>query len=272
MPNNITMGEVHINSTKIASRKKEEKFQLLHIPSDRFIELDEIGQRIWIKMGDGMIKIRSIIEEHSKESHIPNEVAAYQIITFLDELRSLGFIDFKLEHERDVAPLLDVPLLEISPQQRLQISQEPSFLKLHDDRKVVILESPHPEISLYDIVEIAKNITHNKIQHVEKAIVLEDPSSKFSIHEIPQIINEIEQQKTSTRFNLNVINEIQPDLSLKGLVHLANVDSLSAPRKTQALVIIVIIITDDTIIIIIIRTGPGPSAGKSRQACKTMCV
>lgn len=101
------VGEVRI-SPKVASGAVGDQFLLLHVPNDRFIVLNEFGQRLWEKIQQGTRSISTLSQQHSEEASLPFEVAAFQVIAFLDELRAEGFVSFTLDRERITAPLLDV--------------------------------------------------------------------------------------------------------------------------------------------------------------------
>jgi hypothetical protein len=103
----IPEGEVRINSRHVAKRRIKGELVLYHAPSEQFVALDPRGERVWTKIEQGQFTIAELIREHSEETETPEEVAAFQIIAFLDELRAGGYLHFTLHHEREDAPSLD---------------------------------------------------------------------------------------------------------------------------------------------------------------------
>jgi Coenzyme PQQ synthesis protein D (PqqD) len=103
-------GEVAINSPKVSTGRIGKDFVVLHVPTDRFVVLYEYAERIWKKIESGTHDIALLVREHAAENQVPAEVAAFEVISFLDEIRALGLVSFRLRKERQAAPLIDTPL------------------------------------------------------------------------------------------------------------------------------------------------------------------
>jgi coenzyme PQQ synthesis protein D (PqqD) len=112
-------GEVVINKAKIGTGQVDGQFIVLHVPTDRFVFLYENSERIWKKIETGTRDIATLIKEHSDESKVTPEVAAFEVISFLDELRALDLVQFSLPKEREFAPLLDVQTLAAETRAKL---------------------------------------------------------------------------------------------------------------------------------------------------------
>ena len=267
----IMTGQIEI-SPKVASRKDGEEFILLHVPSDRYVVLDHIGQKTWEKIEKGTCDITTLIKEHAEENKIPTDVAAYQVIAFLDELRDQGFVKFILDKERDTAPLLDVPLSELSPQILKQVAEK-TLKGDGSERKVILLDSPRADLTLRDVKQVAERISEADISQMHRAIIVDTSRSDLSLRDVKKIIRQPSEIELPGVRRVAILDNPKSNLSLKDIANFAPQDSLTTTVHALArIVIIIIIITDGPIIIIVIGGGPGPTRGRSASACKTMCV
>jgi Coenzyme PQQ synthesis protein D (PqqD) len=270
----VRAGEVKINSTKVASRKDGEVYTLFHVPSDNFVVLDKLGQRVWEKMENGITDISTLITEHSNELQIPSEVAAYQIISFLDELRAQGFVDLDITQERSAAPLLDAPLSDLSPRVLKQVLAK--WFEAHgpEKRGAILVDAPRANLSLRDVKQIAERISDTDISVIQRAIVLDTARTDLSLEDVKKIVEHpLEANIPDTR-RVAILESPRSSLLLRELVISVLPPVPPAPAPTMRGVIVIIIITDSLAIVATIN-GDGPGAtprGKSRSACKTMCV
>ncbi|MBI4669358.1 MAG: hypothetical protein HY747_09305 [Elusimicrobia bacterium] len=108
-PNNL-----EVNLARIASKMTQDGFVIFNIDNDNLAILNEAGVAVWGDIAAGVRNISVLIDNHMSRSSANRDIASYQVIVFLDELRAHGFINFHLSKEREVAPLLDISLTSAS--------------------------------------------------------------------------------------------------------------------------------------------------------------
>ena len=260
---------IKINKPKVSTGTVGGEFVLLHLPTDNFVTLDDKGKKIWEKIESGN-ELEAIIGEYSKENNISKEVASFQVISFLDELRNADLISFDLN--KDTAPLLDMPVKGVDKKNNL-ITINRTIVHETDDLDISLkyflqqkvkekfsVDKPDPDKKLEEFIKHAGSdgITGKKI------LIADSPDFDLSLKEL------VNNSKSSSNRVLTV-NKAKDALSLRDILTV-NEASFSSPVAVARIIIVVIIIIGPIIVIVIIDTGPGPSAGKSRSACKTMCV
>jgi hypothetical protein len=296
----MTPGVVEILTAKVATGQLGGRTTLLHIPSDRFVVLYEHGQAIWESIEQGTTDIVTLIHDHAQRHGVTDEVAAYEVIVFLDELRSQGFIDYRLPREREVAPLLDAQTsvsdlrsehllrlisgkrpFESNPVQLVTELADPddamtlaemqqatptgpaSPAQATTGRRWFVLPDPSARLSLDDIeratVGEGAGISHRRIVH------LHGPVPDLTAKELGTIANlGLDQVDVDRRGGVDFLDDVRSDFTV------GDVEAIGVTRSR--VIVIIVIVAGPIIVIIVIDGGPGPSRGKSRSACKTMCV
>ena len=300
----LVPGVVHI-SPKVASGTVGDNFVLMHIPTDRMLVLYEHGQAIWESLSTDT-SVDSLVKAHAARVGVPMEVASYQTITFLDELRTMGIVDFVLDKEREGAPLLDTSL-------------GVSDLKAGDLLGHIVRGSKADPIPLHDGpvliagVEAESTLTELFERYVRRRVGDESGDEKggstkgqpaifvqnrpdLTIGELAALPKTVARATGGKRVRLMTIEGEVPAVELKRLAEASpealkarpeitsilddprpdtTVGSLPKPSVGMARLVVVVVIVLGPIIIIIIfypPGGPGPTWGKSRSACKTVCV
>jgi len=304
----MAAGQVVIHSAKIATGQVGGQFTLLHVPTDRFVVLYDTGREIWTKLEAGTTDIGVLVQEHARDHGVPLETAAYEVISFLDELRAQGFIDFALEREREAAPLLDAQtgLADMRAEHVLRWVGGKRPFDTHPLRRVATIDDPPDTMTLAELRAAADaapaaaaappptkqaSVTRQwfaipqpsaalSIDEIERLVGarkgvpafqqrrivhLHGPAMDLTVRELETVANlGLDTVDVDRRGGVDVLDDVRPDLTIGEL------ESTSL-RRARVIVIVVIVLGPD-IVIVIIDGGPGPSAGKSRQACKTMCV
>jgi hypothetical protein len=316
-------GYVVVHTTKIAKGHVGGLLQLLHVPSDRFVRLYEHAESIWNKIEQGTTEIARLVQEHAQQHGLAPEVAAYEVITFLDELRAQGIISYQLSREREVAPLIDAQtgVADLRAEHLLRIISGQRPFDPPPTQRLVVLDADRDDATLADLRTQLRQGASNQPASATPAqagsaapsrkwAALENPPAKLGIHHLESMIGvdsaavkhrrvvhlhgaspdlTVKEIETVTQLGLD---QVSPDR--RGVVHviddarsdltIGEFEQLSASRVVSDIVIIVtgpiiVVIDGGTVIIdiggtiiIIISGGGGPTAGKSRSACKTMCV
>jgi hypothetical protein len=301
----VPTGKVAIRSPRVASGQVGGQRVLLNLPLDRFVVLYPHAERIWDRIEGGEHDIAKLVAHHVSDTRVPIETAAYQVITFLEELRAEGFVEFELPSERDAAPLIDTSVsvtdTRLGQLMRLLQGRRP-FEGTGQSTPARVLDDPDPAITLADLRALFANVAQPAAAAAppaKRVVVLDMPSAAITIDQLEHRDDVREHAPPHfTDRRLVVLRAPSPDLRLDELEQLATMNAgaiaearrgktslLDSPRGDitlgdletaaveQALIIVVIIIVFGPIIIVIVVIGePGPSSGKSRQSCKTMCV
>lgn len=294
------IGKIRINRSKVATGKLNKRLTILHVPTDRFVVVHETGEKLWKKLESGTDDLARLIDEHAKEHGVERHVAAYEVITFFEELRDLGVVSFQLPRERETAPLLDTPLgpgdLRGEHLGRLIAGERPfDTERVRDD--VRFLDEPKPQLALTKIAGQAKRGAPDAPpSNGSRVAVIVDPRASLTVGELERLVRGPESEIDGV--HLLVLRGAAPDLTLAEAQALATLDKkalpaadrrghtslITQPRRDLSVGAIeqlgvvraqsteaVAYLHRKVIAIIIIIWEPGPSSGKSRQACKTMC-
>jgi hypothetical protein len=272
---------------------------LLDVPRDRFVVLYEHAERIWDRIEAGEHDIAALIRHHVTATGVDLEVASYQVITFLDELRAEGFIDYDLPAA--TTPLIDMPL------SLAELRLDHVVAYLHGRRPLqgagavgaaVVVDDPKPDITLAEL-RAATAATVAGVAPRKRIVVLDAPSAGLTLDAIEQRDDVREHWAHFAQRTLITLQAPDPDLRLDELEQIAQLAAGAIPERRRgktslvadprrdltigdlevagaetARVVVVIVIIFGPVIVIIVVFGPagGPSSGKSRSACKTMCV
>jgi hypothetical protein len=264
-------GEIHYDKARVTAREEHGSLFLLTLPSGRHYELDATAAKLWRRIEDGCTRISDLVEEHAKSAGLPSEVAAFQVISFLDELRAADFISFQLEKERESAPLLDAELSQLRPRFVKRFNEKSDKLP---PIEAVVLDTPNMELRLRDARNVAERVSGKGISMLDRVIAVTAENAELTLTELRSLIDKTDRFEFPGIEVVGNLRRPSPDLVLRDAagVLTPTADFTSSPGGSVQRVVIIIIITDGPIIIIVIGDGPGPSAGKSRSACKTMCV
>ncbi len=259
MSNGVSTSAVEINTPHVASREVDGERMLLHVPSDLLVALDDRGRAIWDRIERGESDVTQLINQHRESNGLTSEVATFQVLTFLDELRGQGFVRFELPRERESAPLIDIPLQQLAPAGR---SRTPTS----GDREIVFLGSPRPSMTIGEVSRLSGRPGGvGDAAKVRRAILLDADPSTLTLGDVQNVVSVPDPQNPRIRV-LGTIDNPRDEAVLSDL----RAAAAGAPQAVARRIIIVIV-TDDTIIVIVLEPI-GPSRGKSRSACKTMCV
>lgn len=265
-------GIIIYDRKRVTSREDDGKIFLLTVPSGQHYELDATAAKLWRRIEDGHFNISDLVEAHAKQSQVSNDVAAFQVISFLDELRAAGFIDFELEKERNTAPLIDAELSHIRPRFVKKFSAA-----TNNDKKIeaIVLDTPNMSLHIRDARNVAERISGKGIGALQRIVTLTAESEELTLTEISALIDNPESIVNYDKIEV-VGTLLRPslDLTINQVVDIMPPQEsfTSQPGRRIQRVVVIVIVFDDTIVIVVVGDGTGTSAGKSRSACKTMCV
>jgi hypothetical protein len=267
----LSPGIIYYDKACVTAREEEGKLFLLTLPSGRHYELDPRAAKLWRRIEDGCGRIAELVVEHAKSESLPSEVAAFQVISFLDELRAADFVDFELEKERESAPLVDAELSQLRPRFVKRFGEATGKEKPFE---AVVLDTPNLELHLRDARNVAERVSGKGIGSLDRVIAVSAENAELTMTELRTLLDDPEGVKFPGIEVIGKLARPSPDLVLREAVGVLTPGAsfTSQPGGSAQRVIVIIIITDGPIIIIVVGDGPGPSAGKSRSACKTMCV
>jgi hypothetical protein len=239
-------GEVAIRGPQVVTRERDGELLLVYVPDDRYVVLDQAGRKLWEALAGGTSSMSKLIAGHAKRYGLPEGVAAYQVISFFDELRAQGYVTFALTGERDGAPLLDASLA---------IS--------NDARRVLHLEDPDSRTAIQEIHEMAEQAAGTPVTKVGRAIFATTEKYDLSASDIKTLLAGREPDGVKRGAT---IDDPPKDATLGDLAGRQKI-------ARQSRVVVIVIVSGPIIVIIVIDGGGGgTSSGKSRSACKTMCV
>lgn len=303
-----SVGKVRIHEAKIGVGRLGKNLTLLHVPTDRYITLYEHGEAIWNEIGKGVDEIGALIATHAARHGVPRDVAAFEVISFLDELRALGVLDYRLTRERETAPLLDTPIspaeLKAEHLARLMAGREPFELPPGGVPHVVI-DNPAADTPMSRLLEATgaeRPAAAGAIRR--RAVVVRHPRLSMSLGDLEALGaagGAVEQRRLvvaarvppemtlaewakAARDGASAIPVAhRPEILLSAAAHpdmtLADLKPVvPALLPTGGVTVIIIDWGDGTITVIVIvgggggGPGGGGGSGKSRQSCKTMCV
>jgi hypothetical protein len=84
--NSASYSHVAVRDTQVVTRDQEGELLLVYIPDDRHVVLDEAGRRVWEALASGTSSVDQLVADHAHRTQLAESVAAYQVISFLDEL------------------------------------------------------------------------------------------------------------------------------------------------------------------------------------------
>ena len=210
-------------------------------------------------------------------------MAAFQVLTFLDELRAGGFVDYRLAKEKETAPLLDLPLEEVPPSTRQPPTSVQDGAGAAAQRKLVYLNRSRPTMTMREARQLAEQTSGHDIPQVDRVLIFETVPAGLSFDKIEKLAASSFDTADPDFSRIAVIEQPRSDLSLQEIVNMGRLRStsasvtqpsvgegISAARRATRIIIVVVII--DGVIIVVVGDDTGGSAGKSRSACKTMCV
>lgn len=294
---------MEINSARIAVGRVGNTMTLLHVPSDRFLLVYDHGETIWQWIEQGTQDIVSLIRMHATKHGVADEVAAYEVIVFLDELRAHGFVSFQLPQERDFAPLVDAqtgpadlrgehllrliagkrpfdshPLQAIAPLHVPAPTMTLADIKTHADAAQVpqsaaaspgqtpawfALPRPAARLSLAEIQRLAVGDGH-RVDSL-RVVHLHGPSPDLTVSEIETVANlGLDQVPPDRRGTIDLLQDPRPDLTIGDL------EQVSSNR--ESLILVIVIVFGPIIIIVVVDGGTGTTRGKTRNGCRTHCV
>ena len=264
------IGSVSIRHSQVVQRGNGGALTLLYVPDDRYVSLDGPGRAVWEAIASGETSIDSLIATHAKSQGLNKSVAAYQVVSFLDELRSQGFVSFDLDGEQRGAPLLDTLLTPM--EERVGVRKAPSIiLPGSSAQRVLTFDRPERDLALFEMRQFAERTTRQEFPAIGRVIVVSTDKSDLSATDIEGLA---EGQETPEVTRLASIENPRHDATIADLTEAASGASTQVGDEPQNVIVVarkrgpVIII----VIIIVVRDPTGPASGKSRSACKTMCV
>lgn len=263
------LGRVSVRASQIVARPDGDGLELLYVPDDRYVRLDASGTAIWKRIVGGEGEIGNLIEAHAAAHGLAPAVASHQVLTFLDELRAQRFLHYELPAERHAAPLLDATLVParwgtVRAAQAIDVPDTP--------QRLADLNDPDSSLTILDVQQIADSITTDTSAGVSQAITVTTDKPDLSTADIQALVDGQDAAGVSV---LTTVNGPNPDATLRDVVEggLPQPDGGVAPGLVSSIGGVVIIIRwGPWVIVIIIIWSPTGPGGKSRQACKTMCV
>jgi Coenzyme PQQ synthesis protein D (PqqD) len=242
----VQEGHVVVHTTKIAKGHVGGLLQLLHIPSDRFVRLYEHAESIWNKIEQGTTEIATLVQEHSQEHGLALEVAAYEVITFLDELRAQGMISYQLSREREVAPLIDAQtgVADLRAEHLLRLISGQRPFDPPPTQRVVALDADRDDATLADLRAQARRGASNPPVAASPAptqaggtppgrawAALENPSPKLAIHHLESMVG-VDSNAVKHRRVVH-LHGSSPDLTVKEIetVTQLGLDQVSPDRR-----------------------------------------
>jgi hypothetical protein len=283
---------VKVNAARIGSGRVGGRFVLYDVRSERYVVLYDHAERVWKEILGGTTKITELVRRHARAHRVPVEVASFEVISFLDELRALGLVEFSLPQERETAPLIDTPIgpEDLRARHLVElISGRPPFERAPTPAtELIVLREPRGDLTLARLAEIEPRKSQGR--HGRRTVVVaRDPPAGWRVRDI-LALEPVASAGAARSATLVHLLAPSPDLTIDELADLARgrsaidearrgrltlvepVDPETAvepPAGSGRLVIVIIV---DGVVIIIVIDGGGTGSGKSRQSCKTMCV
>jgi hypothetical protein len=271
---------IEINKTKVSTRRTPDgDIFLFHAPSARVVTLDPAGQKLWTKIEGGKDDIAQLVAEHRTETGATPEAAAFQVLSFLDILRAEDFVRFSLDASG--APLLDVTLNTPSP---LEFQSGPAVLDAAPDiaeaigrSEVTTRRATRPTLTLAELKKMAEERTGTQIASIRQVKTLDLDPTEISDSTFLRIAAGKLTDDTAHERRFVQLDTVPPETTLRHLESLqrrgqGDTQGGEVKRSVTRIVVIIIIIDHGPIIVIVIDGGDGPTFGKSRNACKTVCV
>ena len=89
---------VVIKNTNLLYSEIDDEVVILRMSDGKYFRINDIGCEIW-KFADGKKSILSIIEWLKEQYEAPAEQIEFEVMAFIKELKSLGFIKLKKSNE-----------------------------------------------------------------------------------------------------------------------------------------------------------------------------
>jgi hypothetical protein len=260
-------GEVQFEPAQIASRPDGDELVLMHVSTGRFAALNPIGKQIWELLEKGTRDIPTLIKEHSEQTKASSEVSAYQVLSFLDELRANGFIQYTLSGEKETAPLLDISLEEGAG--RTAAEANPGTTSSSPRRTLVYIRQLNPTMTMAEAKQIAERTAGHEIEQVDQILVFNAEEKNLTFNNLERLAHSLETPNPMFP-QVASVELPPPSFSIQDAENLARKPSGADPEAVVGPPGGPIIITINGIVIV---GGPGGVRfGKSRSACKTACV
>lgn len=269
-------GRVEINKTKVSTRRSADGMFLFHAPSARVVTLDPAGQKLWSKIEDGTVDISTLVAEHQAETGVTPEAAAFRVLSFLDVLRAEDFVRFSLPRDTEDAPLLDVTLdiptsLEFQPSSNI-FEASPDVADAISRGEMTTLRVARHTLTLAELKEMAAEAVGAELGAVLQLKALDLEPVEVSNATLLRIAAGRPTDDTAKDRRFIQLDSPSLEMSLGDLEEIRRKSTGSMVKRLARRIIVVVIIIGDIIVIVIIADGPGPTFGKSRNACKTVCV
>ncbi|WP_329266736.1 hypothetical protein [Streptomyces sp. NBC_01451] len=259
-----------INKTRVSTRRTSEGLLLFHAPSARVVRLEADGEKIWTKIESGIDSITQLVNEYQIEAGVTAEAAAFKIVGFLDELRSEDFVQFSMP-EQTVAPLLDVTIDSPTPLEFQKAAAEDDVALQARGKSEVTLRVARPSLTLAEIAKLATAELGARIGIVHRLKILDLEPGELSGRVASKLATQNVAPESGRDRRFLELENPASNLSLADLQD-QQLRKSSMQRRVSRRIIVIVVITDGPIIIIVIDDGPGPTFGRSRNACKTVCV
>jgi coenzyme PQQ synthesis protein D (PqqD) len=88
------MNRIPVRSPSVAWQTIDGETVLLRVKETELLGLNEVGRRIW-ELADGTRSIDQIIEAVTAEYRVPGDAARADALRFIQEMTSIGAIDFR---------------------------------------------------------------------------------------------------------------------------------------------------------------------------------
>lgn len=283
---NDQAGRIYVETAEIATRQTEDGTLLFHVPSSRMVKLDFSGKELWDSIADNAPPVEDLVNRYATSTGIPTIAATQQVLDFLEVLQAEGFLRFDLPVGTAERPGIDVTL-DVPTQLTFDADAEDgalkSFLQSSGPSSVVSLTASRPTLTVSEAGRLG----------LSKAGIAHDDSSELSLTRIFAVDLEAQEAASeATLWRLSTtplakvsqrdrrfveVSDPNGTMSLQDVLDAqqqAAGGGISTKRRASRRVIIGvgICIGRICIIVIIVINDPGPSFGKSRSACKTVCV
>jgi hypothetical protein len=272
-----TPGRISVRRTKVSTRRTPEGVFLFRAPSARVVTLDPAGERLWNKIDEGADDITELIREHQEEAGVPAEAAAFRVLSFLDVLRTEDFISFTLPGGTEGAPLLDVTLDTPTPLEFQTADPESTdalaITPAIRAGRIATVEVNRPTMTLAEVRNLVEQRFGESAGTLHRLKVLDLDRPELTEATFRRVATGALTEDAVRERRFVELPSPSGTTTLADIQRLQGTGGVGVPAKRAASrVVVIIVITDGPIIVIVIDGGSGPTFGKSRNACKTVCV
>ncbi|HLL24411.1 MAG TPA: hypothetical protein VK427_19905, partial [Kofleriaceae bacterium] len=128
-----------------------------------------------------------------------------------------------------------------------------------------VIPYPPANLSIRDLEEMTGARKGVPIASTRRVVHLHGPSPDLTAAELETVAQlGFDNVDADRRGAVDVLSDVRSDLTIGEL------EALAATRPR--IVVVIVIVLGPIIVVVVIDGGSGPSGGKSRNACKTMCV